>query len=243
MRLALCLIFALWPTLAAGQQGAGVLQALETRESGRGWQGVGRLNLGEHRFCTGTLVAPDRVLTAAHCLFHDGRRIPDGEIEFLAGWRNGRAEAIRGARRSVIAQGYDGTTPEARTLSLVARDLALVELDHPIRGSAVLPFQIATRQPHTGEMVAVVSYARERSERPSLEEACTVLDTRPDRVIVLNCSIDFGASGAPVFRLGPEGAQIVSVISALARGGGAPDGTAGGDPLAWACRLQPCLRR
>jgi len=232
MRHALWLIFALWPALATAQQGAGALQALETRDSGRGWQAVGRLNLGESRFCTGTLVAPDRVLTAAHCLFQDGRRIADSQIEFLAGWRNGRAEAIRGARRTVIAPGYDGAASQDQVLGLVARDLALVELDQPIRASAVLPFQIATRQPHAGEMVAVVSYARERSERPSLEEACTILDSRPDRVIVLDCSIDFGASGAPVFRVGPEGAQIVSVISALARGGPGPSGAPGTTPLA-----------
>jgi hypothetical protein len=90
-----------------------------------------------------------------------------------------------------------------------------------------------------GDRVAVVSYARERSERPSLEDACRVLETRPDRVVVLDCSIDFGASGSPVFRLGPEGAQIVSVISALARSEGAAGRTASRESWRWQCSVWP----
>lgn len=238
MRRFLGIVLAVWPALAGAQSGGGAaLQALETRDSGRNWQAVGRLNLGDNRFCTGALVAPDRVLTAAHCLFHNGQRIQDGQIEFLAGWRNGRAEAVRGVRRSVVAGGYDPSLPSGSSMQLVAQDLAIVELDRPIRGGAVQPFAISGSRPLQGEAVAVVSYARQRSERPSLEEACRVLETRSDRVVVLDCSIDFGASGSPVFRLSAEGAQIVSVISALAR----TDGAAGQTGLALGMQLEGTL--
>lgn len=79
------------------------LVSLETSDAGQGWQAVGRLNLGSRGFCTGSLIAPDLVLTAAHCLYdkETGARVADQDIEFLAGWlaqRSGRGLSRRPPR-------------------------------------------------------------------------------------------------------------------------------------------------
>ena len=67
----------------------------------------------------------------------------------------------------------------------------------------------------------MVSYAHGRSEAPSLQGLCGVLDLQ-SRMMVLSCEVDFGASGSPVFA-GPEDAPvIVSVISAKAEADGQP---------------------
>lgn len=192
------------------------LQALSTIDASRGWQAVGRLDIGGRSFCTATLIAPDRVLTAAHCLYDraSGARIEDGRITFLAGWRTGRAEAIRGIRRSVIEPEFRFAAGD--TLARVATDLAVLQLDMPIRMPSIRPFAIALGVPVSGDSVAVVSYARERAEAPSLQDRCAVLEQRYDGVMVLSCAIDFGASGAPVFAFEDGEARIVSVISAMA---------------------------
>jgi len=192
------------------------LQTLSTLDTSRGWQAVGRLNIGERAFCTATLVAPDKVLTAAHCLFDrvTGARVPDAQITFLAGWRTGRAEATRGISASAIEPGFHFTRGE--TLDRVASDLALLQLDQPIRLPSVQPFAIDSSAPEQGAPVAVVSYARDRAEAPSLQDRCTVLDQRRDGVMVLSCAIDFGASGAPVFTVAGGQTRIVSVLSAMA---------------------------
>ncbi|APX12876.1 trypsin-like serine peptidase [Tateyamaria omphalii] len=220
-------------TAAVAQDGR--LRSLNSGADAAGWEAVGRLNIGGTGFCTGALIAPNLVLTAGHCLFDKttGDRIDHTQVEFLAGWRNGRASAYRNVRRAVVHPDYsyaghvksDG----------VRNDLALLELEHPIRDGKILPFDTAARPPR-GATVGVVSYATGRSEAPSLQELCRVL-AQQDGLLVTSCTVEFGSSGAPIFVIDEGRAQIVSVVSAKAEveGEAVSLGTSLGAPLA---RLQ-----
>jgi len=105
---------------------------------------------------------------------------------------------------------YDGTEKLAR----VADDLALIELDQPIRLASIRPFETGAL-PAKGDAVGVVSYAQGRAEAASLQEVCHVLGQQPG-VLVLSCKVDFGASGAPIFAITGGVARVVSVVSAKA---------------------------
>lgn len=201
------------PVAQAQGQGGG-LTSLQTGDDARGWEAVGRLDIAGKGFCTATLIAPDLVLTAAHCLFErdTGALIGPERLEFLAGWRNGRAEAYRDVRRALPHPLYvhDGT---ART-ETSRWDIALIELAQPIRSTEVVPFAIAPAAA-VGSQVGVVSYAHDRAEVPSLQDVCGTIGAEGG-ILVFSCDVDFGSSGAPVFQMGDAGAEIVSVVSAKA---------------------------
>ena len=194
------------------------LVAMQTGDESRGWQAVGRLQLGDRGFCTATLIAEDLVLTAAHCLFdkETGARLPIETIEFRAGWRNGRAEAYRNLRAAVVRPDY--VYSGAEDLERVGYDVALLQLDRAVKLPQVQPFPTGP-EPDANASVGVVSYAQDRSEAPSLERSCQVLDRGGD-ILVLSCDVDFGASGSPVFEMGEGGPRVVSVISAKAESQG-----------------------
>ena len=175
------------------------------------FHGVGRLNVAGSRFCTATLIAPDVIATAAHCLFHPltGARVADGELRFVAGYRVRERAALRRVAATVVDLGY--AFGARATYAGVGADLALGRLDRPVP-EAVAPF--ATAALADAPPLSIVSYGEDRPHAPSIETPCGIVQ-RDARVLALDCAVTYGASGSPLFQGEAGDRRLVGVVSAM----------------------------
>lgn len=189
------------------------LRALESDFEARGWEAIGRVDTGRS-YCTGTLIAPDLILTAAHCVYdlQTGAAITADDLVFRAGYRNGRAVAKRGVSQIAAHPGYD---PKAGFGNKnIQNDVALLRLSTSISSNQINPFLVHTGKIASGA-VSIVSYGRGRSHVQSRQKGCRITD-RKRALFVFDCDVTKGSSGAPVFTHLNGRGRIMSVISAEA---------------------------
>lgn len=190
---------------------------LDDRGEVLGWEGVGRLDLGVAT-CTGTLVATDMVLTAAHCVVDasTGAVLPLHPMRFHAGYTHGHTAATRRISKIVVAPGYLSDHFDSLT-ERVKSDLALLQLDSPVFSTEAEPFSIASKMTGNGQ-VTLVSYGQGRNESLQRESGCRHKATYRGGLMTFDCDVTFGSSGAPVFASDAGRLRIVSVISMMADG-------------------------
>ena len=215
LRAAILLLSALFAADAALAQSEG-LRRLTDRDDLLGWEAVGRLDTEQGGFCTATLIAPNQVLTAAHCVYENGRLRRASELTFRAGLRDGVAIAERRVAAIAVPDAYDPRNGMA--LDNVTYDVALLQLDQPITSAQANPF-VLHQGSVKGTRISVTSYGQGRAEALSRQRECTmVAESRP--LMAFDCDVTFGSSGAPVFVLHGDRGRIVSLIA----GGGNVDG-------------------
>ncbi|MFL5336559.1 MAG: trypsin-like serine peptidase [Geminicoccaceae bacterium] len=180
---------------------------------------VGRVNHGGS-FCTGTLIAADQVLTAAHCLWdtREHRLVAPGQLHFLAGWRRGRyaghAVAVSVELAPDLRLGADGVPADPLT------DWAVLTLERPLAGPALRPMPFAGAADRArvadGAKLARIGYGRDRPHLPVLVEPCHVLGVvRAGRMLLNDCDATYGDSGSPILIATSDGYALVAMETAL----------------------------
>ncbi|MFD9822865.1 FG-GAP-like repeat-containing protein [Streptomyces violascens] len=174
-----------------------------------------KLTIGENSACTGVLVAPQWVLTAASCFVVDGKPAQAGKPAFKTTVTVGRND---------LTQATGSVREAVELVPRTDRDVVMVKLSNRIQN--VTPAKIATAAPTAGEPLQSAGFGRTKTEwvPDKLHSAAFTVASADATSVGLNGSADAvmcqGDAGSPALRAKQDGSvELVGINSRSWQGG------------------------
>ena len=179
------------------------------------WYVIGKLRVEGVQSCTATLIGPNTVITAAHCIYNRKSKtyFAPKTIHFMAGVQNKTLIAQSTARSYTVAAKHlpEGQFDEQALLT----DWALIELNEPV-GCMLGFLKTGHASEHAKHSLVAAGYPMSNTSQLIAETNCEfALPPRKGKMLRLkNCGVEHGDSGAALMATKGKVARILGIISA-----------------------------